>query len=131
MKFNRVQEVDAIRGLAALFVVSRFVIYMTLEKTKRSWDFIVHRFILLHPRYWISVFVTFILVNSFSLPERETTFFEFLTNLSMVHTQFGVASVDGVYWTSLFELKFYFLIILLYHFKVLNKIEVVGNMFFL
>jgi len=160
-KRNRLQELDAIRGLAALFVViyhytfryyeiypsdnrlpfvfeighygvqaffivSGFVIFMTLEKTKRSLDFIVHRFIRLYPTYWISLFITFILVTLFSLPGRETTFLEFLANLSMVHTQFAIPSVDGVYWTLLFELKFYFWMLLLYQFKFLNKIEFVS-----
>lgn len=159
---SRLKELDAIRGLAALFVVlyhytyryyeiypsenklpfsfeighygvqaffivSGFVIFMTLEKTTRSLDFVVHRFIRLYPAYWISVFITFFLVALlFSLPGRETTFLEFLANLSMVHTQFAIPSVDGVYWTLLFELKFYSWMLLLYQFKFLNKIEFVS-----
>lgn len=161
MKNNRLRELDAIRGLAALFVVlyhytyryyeiypsthripfsfdighygvqaffivSGFVIFMTLEKTQRSLDFVVHRFIRLFPTYWISVLVTFVVVASFSLPGRETTFLEFLANLTMVHTQFAIPSVDGVYWTLLFELKFYFWMLLLYHFNFLKKIELIS-----
>lgn len=161
MQNNRLHELDAIRGLAALsvvlyhytyryyeiypnenklpfsfeyghygvqafFIVSGFVIFMTLQKTTRTFDFISHRFIRLFPTYWISVFITFAAVSIFSLPGRETTVLEFFANLSMVHTQFGINGVDGVYWTLLYELKFYFLMLLLFIFKFLNKIETIG-----
>ena len=160
-KNKRFQELDAIRGLAAIFVVlyhytyqyyisfpneykfpfsfefghygvqaffivSGFVIFMTLEKTKKSLDFIIYRSIRLFPTYWISVLITFIIVSIFSLPGKETTILEFLANLTMIHTQFKIKGVDGVYWTLLYELKFYFLMLILYHFKHLKKIDIIS-----
>ncbi len=155
---NRLPELDALRGLAALFVVlyhytyqyykfypsenhvpysvnfghygveafffvSGFVIFMSLENTKQIQDFVAHRFIRLFPTYWISVFISFVLISIFPLPGLERNFTEFLLNLTMVHKQFGVESIDGVYWTLLVELKFYFLMVIIYYFNLLKYIE--------
>lgn len=113
-------------GVQAFFIISGFVIFMTLVKTKQSLDFIISRSIRLYPTYWISVIITFIIVSLFSLEGREVSILEFLLNLSMIHTQFGIKSVDGVYWTLLLELKFYFLMFILYKFNLLKKIEVIS-----
>lgn len=110
-------------GVEIFFIISGFVIYLTLSKTKSSVDFVVNRFIRLFPTYWVSVTLSFLIITIFSLPGRETTLGEYIINLSMLHLEFGVQSVDGVYWTLLYELKFYFLMLLLFHFKFLNKIN--------
>lgn len=158
MQNNRLEVLDSLRGLAALFVVlyhyttryydfykvekdyqlsftygnygvevffiiSGFVIFLTLSKTKTSLDFIVNRFIRLFPTYWISVTLTFIIISQFSLPGREVSILEYIINLSMIHLEFRINSVDGVYWTLLYELKFYVLMLLLYHFNLLKKIN--------
>lgn len=113
-------------GVQSFFIVSGFVIFMSIKKTNTIRDFVVHRFIRLYPTYWVSVIITFLVVLVFSLPSREVTILEFIANLTMIHTQFGIKSVDGVYWTLLFELKFYLLMIILFKFRFLNKIELIS-----
>src|SRR5689334_21950406 len=46
-------------GVELFFMISGFVIFMTLENTKRPLDFIVSRFSRLYPCYWASVILTF------------------------------------------------------------------------
>ncbi len=117
-------------GVQAFFIVSGFVIFMSLTRTKQPIDFIAHRFIRLYPTYWISMLLTFIVVSIFGLPGREVSFWEMLANLTMVQGQFGIASVDGVYWTLVCELKFYLLIFIIFLFNYEKKIEVLSLVYF-
>jgi peptidoglycan/LPS O-acetylase OafA/YrhL len=87
---NRLQELDALRGIAVIlvvfmhitiendqakdifelgvtgvdlfFVISGFVILLTLEKTKSWQDFVISRFSRLYPAYWVSVTTTTVLM---------------------------------------------------------------------
>jgi peptidoglycan/LPS O-acetylase OafA/YrhL len=45
------------------FVISGFVIFLTLEKSKRKTDFLVSRFSRLYPSYWAAMFITIIFVT--------------------------------------------------------------------
>jgi hypothetical protein len=49
---------------------------------------------------------------------------QYLANLTMIHGYFGVKHVDGVYWSLLVELKFYFLIFILIIFKQIHHIKI-------
>lgn len=129
---NRLKELDAIRGLAAIFVLlyhytdRYYQIYHAENKLPFSVEFShygVQAFFIVSS---FVIFITFIIVSIFSLPGRETTIFEFIVNLSMIHTQFAINSVDGVYWTLLYELKFYFLMLMLFTLKGLNRIEFIA-----
>jgi peptidoglycan/LPS O-acetylase OafA/YrhL len=147
---NRFQELDAIRGLAALsvllfhftsyqkvrevgfhfaygvtgvdifFMISGFVIFLTINKTKKWQDFIVSRFSRLYPTYWACVTLTgiFILIyqpSTFSIPQ-------FAANLTMFPCYFGEEDLDGTYWTLLIELLFYFWILIIFIFNGLKRI---------
>lgn len=158
MRHQRLLELDALRGIAALsvviyhyfyrynqlyahdglnvtwsalgnygvhlfFMISGFVIFWTLEKTRRPLDFIVSRFSRLYPAYWLAVIATFSIVLIFGLPGREVSLFDAITNLLMFHEYLGVPHVDGVYWTLTVELSFYFWMFLLYLTSNLNRVE--------
>lgn len=110
-------------GVDIFFIISGFVIYLTLSNTKSSTDFIVNRFSRLFPTYWLCVTLSYVIITIFSLPGRETSSYEYLINLSMIHLEFHIPSVDGVYWTLLYELKFYFLMLIIFHFNLLHKIN--------
>ncbi len=116
-------------GVEIFFIISGFVIFLTLTRTKSSLDFISSRFIRLFPTYWISVTLSFIVISIFSLQGREVSFSEYLINLSMIHLELGIKSVDGVYWTLLYELKFYFLMLILYYFNFLKKVDIIAFLF--
>lgn len=94
-------------GVNLFFVISGFVIFMTLERIRRPEDFVVSRFSRLFPTFWAAVLLTACvealsqaLGSGLSLPH-------IAANLLMVHEFLGFPSVDGVYWTLQVELFFY------------------------
>lgn len=101
-------------GVHLFFIVSGFVIYWTLERTKKPIQFVISRFSRLFPVYWVSVAITFMAVTIFGLPDREVTLSDALMNLLMFHERLYIPHVDGVYWTLTVELTFYALIFSLY-----------------
>jgi peptidoglycan/LPS O-acetylase OafA/YrhL len=107
------------------FVISGFVIFMTLEKTGRALDFIVSRCSRLYPAYWAGVLFTsliFVLLG----PPASITGSQFAWNLTMVQEWFFVPSVDGVYWTLVAELAFYVIMLVLFRTGLLAHIRLVA-----
>jgi peptidoglycan/LPS O-acetylase OafA/YrhL len=155
---QRLIEVDALRGLAALavvlfhyttrftelfepiprptisfpdghygvnlfFIISGFVIFMTLEKTSRPMDFVVSRFSRLFPAYWVAIILTFFITHLLGLPGKLVDSATAFGNLIMIHGFFRIAHVDGVYWTLEVEMLFYFGMFLLYRLGRLHLIH--------
>src|SRR4030095_2287642 len=44
-------------GVQLFFMISGFVIFMTIEKTRTAMDFVVTRFSRLYPAYWASLLI--------------------------------------------------------------------------
>ncbi len=155
---QRLGEIDALRGLAALavvlfhyttqyqnlfpsaaqpsvsvpwgylgvnlfFIISGFVIFMTLDRTRRPMDFVVSRFSRLFPSYWLAIALTFTVVSLFGLPGKEVTLPQALANTVMLHGFAHVPHVDGVYWTLEVELLFYIAMYMLYRFGKLSSVH--------
>ncbi len=111
-------------GVHLFFIISGFVIYMTLERTKKSMDFIVSRFSRLFPCYWFAVVFSFVIMHTFLLiGGREVPFDAALVNFSMLQSWFKVKNVDGVFWTLAVELTFYLLIYIVYVLRLMKYIE--------
>jgi peptidoglycan/LPS O-acetylase OafA/YrhL len=110
-------------GVNMFFVISGYVIFMTLLKIEKPIDFVITRSIRLYPIFWIAVIFTFIITAIFHLENRSVSFLDMIINLTMIPSLLNTPYVDGVYWTLLYELKFYFLIFLIYLFGFINKIE--------
>lgn len=160
---KRLLELDALRGIAALFVVffhftifrpeaslgfnlgvtgvdlffmiSGFVIFLTLEKVNTLNDFLVSRVSRLYPAYWVCVTITFCLVIIASRfpgynPNLEAIVtpgpWEYLVNLTMFQYYLNVQNIDGPYWSLIIELLFYILMIFIFILKKLNRIELIG-----
>ena len=98
-------------GVDVFFIISGFVILMTLSRTETWKDFVVSRVSRIYPAYWAAVLLTFSVVSLASLPGREATLPEALVNLTMLQDWLGAARVDGVYWTLSVELSFYALML--------------------
>src|SRR5262249_50776621 len=94
-------------GVHLFFVISGFVIVLTLKKTSHISHFIRKRFFRLYPAYWVALVITFVLVRFFPLPDRVRSFHELLVNFTMIQHWLDVKHIDGVYWTLSLELAFY------------------------
>ena len=111
-------------GVELFFLISGFVIFLSLDRIKSRLDFPVARFARLFPAYWFAVILTFTSVAVFGLPGREATFGDAALNLTMLQGYMrNVEAVDGVYWTLTKELSFYALMYLLFLTKQLKHIE--------
>lgn len=160
MAARRIDEVDALRGFAAVavllfhystrisqiygeqaapsvafpqghlgvnlfFIISGFVIFMTLNATKRPLDFLVGRFSRLFPTYWAAIVVTFVITALLGLPGRTVSAVDALANFIMLHGLFGVPHVDGVYWSLEVELLFYAMMLCLFAAGLLRHIHLI------
>jgi peptidoglycan/LPS O-acetylase OafA/YrhL len=99
-------------GVELFFVISGFVIFMTLERSRSVRDFAVSRIARLYPAYWAAIALTTALAwllergPSASLPSPLNV----AVNLTMLQEYFGFQDVDNSYWTLAVELQFYVLI---------------------
>lgn len=101
-------------GVNLFFMISGFVMFMTLAKIERPMDFVVSRFSRLYPAYWVCVLITFLATRWPGVRVPRADGFEFAVNLTMFQTFFGVEMVDSSYWTLRVELCFYLLLLLAY-----------------
>ncbi len=111
-------------GVNLFFMISGFVIFMTLHRVSRPMDFIVSRFSRLFPAYWAAVITTFLLISMLGLPDHVVNASTAAMNLFMIHSLAGIPHVDGVYWTLVIELIFYCMALLLYLFGRLDRVHV-------
>ena len=91
-------------GVDLFFIVSGFVICMTLEGGPRGGDFAVARFARLYPAFVVSMMVTIIALLACG---RAIDMWAIMANLTMSPQWFGVANLDASYWTLKWELLFY------------------------
>ena len=59
---------DGHYGVNLFFIISGFVIFMTLEKTSRPMDFVLSRFSRLFPAYWVAIILTLSITHLLGLP---------------------------------------------------------------
>jgi peptidoglycan/LPS O-acetylase OafA/YrhL len=111
-------------GVQLFFLISGFVIFMTLEKTTKAKDFLVSRFSRLYPGYWASLIITVTLTTLLSVPFQTGIFSikQVIVNFTMFQFWFQIKDVDGAYWTLAIELTFYFIMLCIFVFKKLKYI---------
>ena len=95
-------------GVDLFFIISGFVIFMTLENSPRAYDFVGARVARIYPAYLASLPLTTAVVSLSALPMLQPSLPKFAANLTMVPQVFGYDVVDGVYWTLAYEAGFYF-----------------------
>lgn len=113
-------------GVELFFIISGFVIFMSLQNAKSLSEFSIKRIIRLYPAYWACLIITYFAVLIFTLPGRETTIKEAVVGLSMLQGLLRLRNVDGSYWSLLPELMFYVMMGLIFYFKSLDKIKIIG-----
>jgi peptidoglycan/LPS O-acetylase OafA/YrhL len=95
------------------FILSGFVILMSVERSKRPSDFVINRVVRLYPTYWIALAISSTIVASGFFPDTRVTQHtlharQFLLNVTMLQQYFRTKNIDGVFWTLTQELAFYF-----------------------
>ncbi|WP_187263979.1 acyltransferase family protein [Pontibacter beigongshangensis] len=113
-------------GVELFFMISGFVIFFSFKNITDGKDFLFKRITRLYPAYWFCAIVTFAAVQFFGLPGLETSFTDFLINLTMFQKLVGVPEVDGVYWTLFYEWMFYLMLLVIFVTRKLDKILYIG-----
>lgn len=96
-------------GVDLFFMISGYVIFFS-AKSRTAAQFAFSRCLRLYPAYWVAVLLTsifsFFIGSKLMSTDLKTT----LINLTMLQYFFDIKDVDGVYWTLVYEIKFYFII---------------------
>lgn len=113
-------------GVEVFFVISGFVIFMTLERTRRPMDFIVSRFSRLYPAYWAAILFTTAVVHALGTAQFQLAPDEVLVNFTMLQRfpLIDAPNVDWSYWSLYTELLFYVAMLSLFMLGELRRIEV-------
>jgi peptidoglycan/LPS O-acetylase OafA/YrhL len=154
-KSKRISELDTLRGIAAIYVVlfhysmlagynilflkagvtgvdlffliSGYVILMTLEKTRQGYDFIVSRLSRLYPSFLVMLLITLSVIyffNRIEFPPVRTI----LLNLTMLQPVFKVPYIDDSYWTLTVEMEFYVFMLIVFMANKIDRIVVIGSL---
>jgi peptidoglycan/LPS O-acetylase OafA/YrhL len=114
-------------GVQLFFMISGFVIYMSILNINNSKDFFIKRAIRLYPVYIFGVLFTFTITNLYILDKLRVSFPEMLVNLTMFQGYLPfVEPVDGAYWSLRVEVFFYILIGVLFYLKLHKKIILIS-----
>lgn len=103
-------------AVCSFFVISGYVISMTLSSGKGYIHFISSRFSRLYPAFWASILITFTVIHLYPIRYRATDITETIINLTMLQNFLQVQEVDGVYWSLSIEIVFYIFCGLTYKF---------------
>lgn len=116
-------------GVSLFFLISGFVIMMTLRNSSGLIEFAFRRMIRLWPTMIVCATLTTILVNASGIHERfegvdhwPVNALEFASSILFIDPELtgrvlgieGLSWVDGVYWTLWVEVRFYALIAIIY-----------------
>lgn len=111
-------------GVELFFIISGFVILMTISRTATIMDFIVSRCSRIYPAYWAAVIFTFCVVSASGLwVNGPVGGVAALVNLTMLQGFAHIQNVDGVYWTLQYELVFYGLALALFIAGMIRRVE--------
>jgi len=110
-------------GVPLFFIISGFVIFMTVSKINSLPKFIISRFSRLYPVYWVAATLTFLWTLNFGPSDRIVSTQSYFINLLMIQEYLSIPHVDRVYWTLTIELAFYFWISVLLITKQLTRIN--------
>ena len=94
-------------GVHLFFMLSGFVILLSIDRSRRLADFCVSRFARLYPAYWTAALVTLLITYPARLPGHELSPGAIAANVTMLQGFLGYVHIDPVYWTLQAELQFY------------------------
>jgi peptidoglycan/LPS O-acetylase OafA/YrhL len=94
-------------GVDLFFIISGFVIFMTLERSASLTDFSVSRFARLWPPYLVCAALTGSVIWLMRFNPNHLTIKDAALNVLMMNKLLGNVAIDGSYWTLTYELLFY------------------------
>ena len=89
-------------GVELFFIISGFVILMTLTRARDISDFAISRVARLYPAYWCAVLLTSLV--AWQLETLGPSPGELAANLTMMQGYMLLPDIDGSYWTLTLEL---------------------------
>lgn len=95
-------------GVALFFLISGFVISLTVKPNTTVREFLINRFSRLYPAYWASI-VIITGIHFIMLKGHLGNFSNTVINITMLQNWMGTEDLDGTYWTLHVEMTFYFL----------------------
>jgi peptidoglycan/LPS O-acetylase OafA/YrhL len=114
-------------GVELFFIISGFVILMTIERKKTVREFAISRATRLMPAFLAALLLATALRILWPVPPLDVpTLWQFLANLTMAPSLFGQVGVDLPYWTLTYELVFYVFMALMLRLGLLRSIEWFG-----
>ena len=115
-------------GVYLFFIISGYSIGSSLDRSKNASHFLSKRFARIYPAFVIASTVIFISIQFVDVPTFEigewsfntepVTGIDYFFTMFFFPRDFGFLWVDGVFWTLLVEIKFYFYVALLYFFGI-------------
>ncbi|OCX52652.1 hypothetical protein BEL04_14495 [Mucilaginibacter sp. PPCGB 2223] len=149
---NRFLELDCLRGVAALlvvffhvfgdtlsifrvgitgvdlfFIISGFVIFLSISNVSKGREFVINRVSRLYPTYWTCVTITFTLMCIGDITHKHSIHIKtYLANMTMFQYYLGKPDLDGPYWTMIIEMIFYIFILILFKTKLLKRVIEIG-----
>jgi peptidoglycan/LPS O-acetylase OafA/YrhL len=110
-------------GVDLFFVLSGFVIFMTIERQKSLGGFAARRAGRIFPVYWASVILEILLAFATGAAVSGIVVG---ANFTMLQRFMGLPDLNPVYWTLAFEIWFYILIAFAWRLGLLERIELIG-----
>lgn len=144
-KERRLYELDALRGIAALavclfhfdflkcgvtgvdlfFMISGFVLFMSVTNAKSLKEFWIARAARLYPVYWLALLIASLVCTACILTLFPIKLSFVISNLLMLQPLFKANYFVGVSWTLYIEMLFYVFISGLWYIKQLKNIELI------
>lgn len=113
-------------GVPFFFILSGFVITLTIERSSSALQFLKKRFLRLYPTFWICILFTLSVIwitkSQPIHPMFDRPVIDVLFNFTMFHELLKFHHVDGAYWSLLPELLFYLLMALLVILGIIKKV---------
>jgi peptidoglycan/LPS O-acetylase OafA/YrhL len=96
-------------GVELFFMISGFVIFHSATNRTPA-QFVVSRATRLYPSYWFAVIFTSIFALYWGGDSMSVYPSQIIANFTLLQNYLGIGHVDGVYWTLVYEIKFYSLV---------------------
>ena len=111
-------------GVQLFFVISGYVISLTINRSDSIFEFGVRRFARLYPPFVICSLITWIVLTVLPLKLFPASLLSFVPSITMIDPvalnlmlPFVFTSMDGAYWSIFVEIKFYLVLVVL-HFNL-------------